>query len=473
MEAVLLAGIVGLAAALAGWLWRARLAETERKTAAAAAIAAQDALTAAQIAAAEATAQVKAGEADRAELVAARARITALSGEIEALKAERAAAEKAHGEQVAALTALRQDVQDRFKLLAGDVVKAGTDDFLKRSGELFALQKAGTAAEIDKRSQAIAETVKPLSEKLAAYEALVREIEKARLDQYGQLSATLAAVSAQTGDVKTVTANLVNALRAAPKTRGRWGEETLRRVAELSGMSAHCDFDLEFPLMDEGLRPDMIVRVAGGRAIVVDAKAPLSAYLDALEATDETERKNLMTLHARQMRERMTNLASKAYWAHFHGSADTVVMFVPGDNFVSAAFENDPDLFEDGMKSRVLICTPTTFIALMKAISYGWGQETLAQSAAEIGKLGKDLYARLATLGGLVAKVGGNLETTVKNYNALVASLESRVMPQARKFNELGVEGTSEPLSELNEIDTTARLPQPGRDLLLQTPDQP
>jgi DNA recombination protein RmuC len=144
-----------------------------------------------------------------------------------------------------------------------------------------------------------------------------------------------------------------------------------------------------------------------------------------------------------------------------------VVMFVPGDNFVSAAFENDPDLFEDGMKNRVLICTPTTFIALMKAISYGWGQEKLAESAAEIGKLGKELYARLAALGGMVAKVGGNLETTVKNYNALVASLEARVMPQARKFNERGVEGTSVPIPELAEVEIAPRLPQPGRDLLM------
>lgn len=402
-----------------------------------------------------------------AELAAMRDEVRRLAAELEGQRSAAEAATRHHSAEVAQLTEMREAVQKEFKLLAGDVLKVSSEDFSRRAQEIFEIQKKLTAEEIDKRTKTIADTVKPLGDRLQAYELMVKEIEKARVENYGGLSEALKIVTAQQDEVKKVTAHLVGALKASPKTRGRWGEETLRRVVELSGMIEHCSFETEFPIPDEGLRPDMVIRVSGGRSVVVDAKAPLSAYFDAINATTDEERERFLILHAKQLRERLTNLSSKSYWSYIAGSADCVAMFVPGDNFVSAAFEYDPNLFEDAIKHRVLICTPTTFIALMKAISYGWGQEKLAQSAAEIGALGKELYTRLASLGEHIAKLGRNLETSVKSYNGLVGSLETKVMPQARRFNDLGVEGSAAPLPELAEIDTTARLPLAGRDLLL------
>jgi DNA recombination protein RmuC len=238
---------------------------------------------------------------------------------------------------------------------------------------------------------------------------------------------------------------------------------------EMSGMVEHSDFETEkhFRGEDVSLRPDALIHVSGGRTIVIDAKAPISAYLDAINAVQEDERETLLVRHAKQLRERLENLSSKSYWEKIAGSTDCVVMFVPGDNFVSAAFERDPDLFEDAIKSRVLICTPTTFIALAKAISYGWRQETLAQNAMDVAKLGKELYARLATLGDHVAGLGDQINKAAKKYNQMVGSLESQVMPQARRFKEMGVEGTAEPIGQLEEVDTVVRFPQQNRDLLI------
>lgn len=405
----------------------------------------------------------------------ARQRITDLSVENERLRTELKTAAQQHGEQVEQLVRLRQEVQDQFKLLAGDVLKVSSEDFLKRADEIFQQQKERTNADIDKRAKDISDLVTPLGKSLEAYELMVKEIEKSRLESFGGISEALKAVSAQHGEVRAVTANLVDVLKASPKTRGRWGEETLRRVVELSGMVEHCDFETEqsryFRADDESLRPDMLIHVSGGRLIVVDAKAPVSAYLEAIGATTNEEREALLAKHASQLRERLNNLSNKSYWARFEGSVDCVVMFVPGDNFVSAAFERDPDLFEDGIKNRVLICTPTTFIALAKAISYGWRQERLAQNAVEVGKHGKALYERLGKLGGHILDLGKYLEGSVKRYNLMVGSLENSVMPQARRFNELGVDGTAQPLPELVEVDTVPRLPQPGRDLSFAEPE--
>lgn len=398
-----------------------------------------------------------------------RARVTELETEKAALATAQEKDLKAHEEQVRQLSALRQEVQDQFKLLAGDALKSANKDFAQRAEEIFVKQKELTTKEIEQRSAAIEALVKPLGESLKAYEEEIKRIEEARRESYGGIKEALNTVRAQHDEVKTVTAGLVNALRASPKTRGRWGEETLRRVMELSGMVEHCDFETEkhFAGEDESLRPDALISVAGGRSIVVDAKAPVSAYLDAIASVSDEQRETLLKQHATQLRERLRNLSAKSYWEKIGGSTDCVVMFVPGDNFVSAAFERDPDLFEDGIKNRVLICTPTTFIALAKAISYGWRQEKLAANALDVARLGKELYARLATLGDHVGDLGRHINNAAKKFNAVVGSLESNVMPQARRFNELGVEGTSKPLSELSEVDTVVRFPQPNRDLLI------
>jgi DNA recombination protein RmuC len=397
-----------------------------------------------------------------AELATARQLVNSLTADRASLSAKYEAAIEAHKEQIEQLTSLRQDVQDQFKLLASEALANNNENFSKRAEEIFKHQK-------DLTTKDISELVKPLGETLKAYDESLKEIEKARISGFTTINDTLQSVSAQNSEVRTVTANLVNALRASPKTRGRWGEETLRRVVELSGLVEHCDFETEkhFRGGDDALRPDMIIQVSGGRSVVVDAKAPVSAYIDAINATSEEEKEALLRKHSVQLRERLKNLSSKSYWEYFAGSVDCVVMFVPGDNFVSAAFERDPDLFEDGIKARVLICTPTTFIALTKAISYGWRQEKFTQSAIEVGKLGKELYTRLRTFGDHLADLGKHINNSAKKYNSLVGSLESSVMPQARRFNELGVEGTAEPLPQLAEVDTVVKFPQIGRDLLI------
>lgn len=407
------------------------------------------------------------------ELKSLREAFAALGQEKATLEANLVSSEKSRREQVEQLTALRSDVQNQFQLLAGDVLKASNAEFLKQAGALFVSQKELTAKEIDERTVKIADLVKPLGEQLKAYDEALKKMETDSSIRFGEVAEALRGVSARSDDVKTATASLVNALRASPKTRGRWGEETLRRVMELSGMVEHCDFATEkhFRGEDESLRPDVVISLAGGRMIVVDAKAPISAYLDALDATNDDEREALLKRHAAQLRERLTNLSSKSYWERIEGSPDCVVMFVPGDNFVSAAFERDQQLFEDGIKARVLICTPTTFIALAKAISYGWRQQRLAQNAAEVAKLGKDLYARLCTMGDHVAAVGRGLTTTVKAFNNFVGSVETSVMPQARKFQELGVEDTTKSLPETLPAEVVVRLPLAGRDLLItETP---
>ncbi len=416
-----------------------------------------------------ATARVEGLTALEASLGTARNQVAELSTRNATLTARLDAAAAAHAEQVEQLTRLREEVQDRFRLLAGEALKASSDDFVKRADEIFQAQKALTALESEKRSKDISDLIRPLGESLKAYDVAIKDIEKARIQGFSTIDAMLQSVNAQHTEVKTVTASLVNALRASPKTRGRWGEETLRRVMELSGMVENCDFETEkhFRGADESLRPDVLINVSGGRVIVVDAKAPVSAYLDAIAATSEEERELLLKRHAAQLRERLTNLSSKSYWEKIAGSTDCVVMFVPGDNFVSAAFERDPDLFEDGIKSRVLICTPTTFIALAKAISYGWRQEKLAANALDVARLGKDLYGKLATLGDHICDLGRHINNAAKKYNAMVGSLESTVMPQARRFNELGVEGTSKPIEPLPDVDTVVRFPQAGRDLMI------
>jgi DNA recombination protein RmuC len=418
---------------------------------------------------AKAEARLEAAARDATELEKSKGELASLHIEHAGLRATLDAQEKASVEKTEQLLRLREELQAQFKLLANDTLKENTDHFLKQASQHFESQKALTKSEHEARTKEIEALVKPLGDTLKSYDVALKEIEKARIDNYGGLKSAIEAVTTQHAEVKGITSNLVNALRASPKTRGRWGEETLRRVMEMSGMVEHCDFETEkhFRGEDVSLRPDALIHVSGDRVIVIDAKAPISAYLDAIGAASEDDRETLLKRHAVQLRERLSNLSSKSYWEKISGSTDCVVMFVPGDNFVSAAFERDPDLFEDGIKARVLICTPTTFIALAKAISYGWRQEKLAENAMDVARLGKELYARLATLGDHVSGLGETINRAAKKYNAMVGSLESQVMPQARRFKELGVEGTADTIKEIEEVDTVVRFPQQNRDLLL------
>jgi DNA recombination protein RmuC len=260
-------------------------------------------------------------------------------------------------------------------------------------------------------------------------------------------------------DASAQTRKLVNALQAAPKTRGRWGEHQLHNVMELSGMSPYVDFVAEqsFDGDDGRLRPDVIIRLPGDRRIVVDAKTSMAAYLDAVEAADDDTRETHLALHAKQLRTHMRLLAAKAYWDALPCTPDFVAMFIPGENFYAAAIERDPQLFEDAIENKVLIVTPTTLIALAKAIAIGWRQENLAESARHIGELGRELYRRLATMGDHAGRLGAGLDAAVKHYNNFVGSLEGRVMVQARKFHELNLDGTQAPLVELKPVETQVR----------------
>ncbi len=327
---------------------------------------------------------------------------------------------------------------------------------------MFDKHHKGAAATLDQRQKDIAALLAPIGKTLDDYKAGLAEIEKARAAAYGGLSEEMKALVSMQADASAQTRKLVNALQAAPKTRGRWGEHQLHNVMELSGMSAHIDFLPEQTIDgDDGrLRPDVIIRLPGERRIVVDAKTSMAAYLDAVEAADDDTREAHLVLHAKQLRTHMRLLAGKAYWDALPCTPDFVAMFIPGENFYAAAIERDPQLFEDAIENKVLIVTPTTLIALAKAIAIGWRQEKIAENARHIGDLGRELYRRLATMGSHVAGVGAGLDSAVRRYNDLVGSLESRVMPQARRFNELEVEGTGEPLAELKPVETQTRLPR-------------
>lgn len=382
------------------------------------------------------------------------------------LAAERAAAVAAealrregHEREVAALTAMRGEIEDKMQALAGAALKDNQASFLNLANEVFVRHREGAAATLEARQKEMAALLAPLNLHLEEYKKGLGEIETARAKAYGGLSEEVKALALMQAEASAQTRKLVNALQAAPKTRGRWGEHQLHNVMELSGMSAHVDFFPEqtFGGEDGRLRPDVIIRLPGERRIVVDAKTSMAAYLDAIEATDDETREARLVTHARQLRTHMKLLAGKQYWDALPCTPDFVAMFIPGENFYAAAIERDPALFEDAIASKVLIVTPTTLIALAKAIAVGWRQEKIAENARRVGELGRELYRRLATMGTHVAGMGAGLDNAVKRYNDLVGSLESRVLPQARRFTELELEGTQEPLAELRTLDTQLR----------------
>jgi DNA recombination protein RmuC len=307
--------------------------------------------------------------------------------------------------------------------------------------------------------EAVARAVAPLHEALARYEQRVAELERNRVDAYAELREQVRAMGAVSGELRTETKQLVAALRA-PQVRGRWGEHQLRRVVEAAGLLEHCDFAEQVTAAtdSQGVRPDLVVRLHGGRTVVVDAKAPLEAYLAAMEARDEHTRDTRLDQHARHLRGHVDALAAKEYWTAFEQSPDFVVLFVPADPFLDAALQHDPSLMEHAFRRHVVLATPATLVAMLRTVAYSWRQEELARNAVAVHGLAREIYGRLATLGDHVGKLGAALGTAVTAYNRAVGSLESRVLVSARKLAEMGVSG--DPIPAPAQVELAPRQPQ-------------
>lgn len=340
----------------------------------------------------------------------------------------------------AAAAAKVGELEKNFALLSQQALRENNQAFLQLAQESLKQFHLQGKHELETREKAVEGLVKPIREALEKTEQQIRAIEHERRQAYGALTQHLEMMAQTQQLLQSETRNLVQALRR-PEVRGQWGELTLKRLAELAGMVEHCDFyEQENIDTDDGRRrPDMIVRLPDGREIVVDVKTPLDAYLNAVEATDDATRRTHLESHARKVRERVKELAAKAYWAQFPRAPDFVVLFIPGDQFLSAALDLDRALLEDALRNRIMLTTPTSFVALLRAVAYGWRQQQLAENAERIREVGEELYRRLATFGEHLTKLGRGLEGAVEHYNRAVGSFESKLMPGARRFSELGV----------------------------------
>jgi DNA recombination protein RmuC len=374
---------------------------------------------------------------------------------------------KAAAEKQALLDRAELRLSDTFKALSADALKSSAEQFLQLAQTSLKSHTEEAKGELEKRRVAIENLVKPVAESLGKFESRIGEIEKSREGAYAELRTQVKSLAEGQLGLQRETGQLVKALRQ-PTGRGQWGEIQLRRVVELAGMQEHCDFEVQTTTTnDEGkkLRPDLIVRLPGGKTIVVDSKTPMDAYLDALEATEDSVREDALHRHARQVRTHITQLSSKNYAAQFDHAPEFVVLFLPSESFFSAALQSDPGLIERGVDHGVILATPTTLIALLRAVSYGWRQEALADNAREISALGRTLHERLGTLAGHFGKLGKSLENAVGHYNAAVGSYETRVLSTARKFEDLQAAAENTTLPDLEPIERAPRLPA-GMNLL-------
>ncbi|KQT32662.1 recombinase RmuC [Sphingomonas sp. Leaf412] len=438
----LLALVVG---AVAGWLIAQRAVAAARAERDAEATQFRRAI--ADLAAAEERA--KAVDGLRTELTAARDERAAAQRHIATLEAEgRAAAQR-----IADLKATADDMERRFKDVAQATLGEAQKAFLDRAEARFRQSE-------ESAGQGLKALLQPVHDRLHRYEEGVQKIEAERRDAFGQLHGQIDAMRLGQERVSGEAAKLVNALRNAPKARGRWGEQQLRNVLETCGLAEHTDFRMEVSVAGEDggrLRPDAIVRVPGGKSLIIDAKVSLNAYQDAFGAVDEGERQLGLAAHAQSMRAHVSALGAKAYWAQFDDAPDYVIMFVPGEHFLTAALEFDHKLWEDAFERRVLLATPTNLIAIARTVSAVWRQEKLAAQAQEIATLGKELYARLATMGDHVQKLGKNLATATGAYNSFVGSLESQVLTSARRFETLNVDTGAKTIEALPIVEQNVR----------------
>lgn len=380
------------------------------------------------------------------------------------LMAERQARTEAFEAQLTQLREAKEQLSAQFAEVGGKMLEQAQRQFLERADQRF--HQAGEKSEAQLKA-----LLNPVETTLKRYEEGLQRVEKERVDSYAGLREAVDLVRQGQGQVRDETAKLVNALRASPKARGRWGEQSLRNVLEQAGLSPYADFATEVSVDTEDgrMRPDVVVRLPGGRKLIIDAKCSFNAYMDATEEVDEAARATLLKAHAAALRTHASQLGQKSYWDRFGEAADYVVMYIPGEHFLSAAMEQDHDLWDWAHQRRVLIATPINLVALARTIASVWRQEKMAEEAREIGKLGKEMYDRLVTASQHLRRVGGGLNSAVENYNKFVASFEGRVLVTGRKFRELNIETGDKDIEELPAIETRASEPV---NELLAGPDE-
>src|SRR5271166_719359 len=399
------------------------------------------------------------------ELTAARSDLERKQMEVSSLLTARASLEatlaserEATQEKLQLITAARTELENSFKALANSALESNNANFLDLARTTLEKYQSQAKGELEARERAVEALVKPVADSLKQMDEQVRELEKTRAQAYGTLTSQVASLLDTQKALQTETGNLVKALRE-PQARGRWGELQLRRVIEIADMLDYCDFEEQMSVTNEDrrYRPDVVVKLPGGKNIVIDAKVPLTSYLAALEAEDNATRAVWLTDHARQLKQHIDNLAGKAYWAQFQPTPEFVVLFLPGEVFFRAALDGDAELIEYGVSQRVIVASPTTLIALLKAVAYGWNQKNLAESAQKISETGKMLYERLCVMTRHFEDIGSRLSAAVDSYNRAVGSMQRSVFPVARKFAELDKSLAAEELEDVQQVEKSTR----------------